>query len=105
MNKLSELYRYFDKHRIYLPNELCKSLEQLIREVQRLVIEFGVYTKYHDGSQNLAAHQAKENAWIGGWEAIKNQVPPARKQLENEFRKLLGAASSPIKQMPVANRY
>src|SRR2546426_7558344 len=27
MNKLVELYRYFDKHRIYLPPDVCASLE------------------------------------------------------------------------------
>jgi hypothetical protein len=28
MNKLVELYRFFDKHRIYLPEALCVVVEQ-----------------------------------------------------------------------------
>lgn len=95
MNKLAELYRYFDKHRIYLPVELCASLEQLIREVRRLVIEFGVFARVPDESLNLETREKKEKAWNSGWEAIKNQVPLAREKLEDEFRSLLGAAANP----------
>jgi len=36
MHKLTHLYRYFDKHRIYLPPELCISMEKLVIEVRSL---------------------------------------------------------------------
>ncbi|MGZ5008228.1 MAG: hypothetical protein ACXWE9_05665 [Methylobacter sp.] len=95
MNKLAELYRYFDKHRIYLPVELCSSLEQLVIEVRALVINFGVYVDFHEDSLNDSIQQEKREAWNAGWKAIKNQVPLARQSLENEFRSLLGAAANP----------
>lgn len=91
MTKLVEFYRYFDKHRIYLPVDICTSLEKLVMEVRSHVIKFGVYIKYDDNSINDRTREQKEKAWDEGWDAIKNQVPLARKRLEGEFRFLLGA--------------
>ena len=95
MNKLAHLYRYFDKHRIYLPSELCNSLEKLVKEIRELVINFGVYVESHEDSLDNSTQQEKRKAWGDGWKAIKNQVPLARQSLENEFRSLLGAAGNP----------
>lgn len=95
MNKLVELYRYFDKHQIYLPVELCNSLEQLVKDVRKLVINFGVYVEFHDDSSDNSSHESKYKAWTDGWDAIKNQIPLARQSLENEFRSLLGVAVVP----------
>lgn len=92
MNKLVELYRYFDKHRIYLPSEVCASLEALVKNVRSQVIEFGVWVRYEDYELNRDSHAKKFDAWNSGWDAIKNQVPVARASLENEFRSLLGAS-------------
>lgn len=94
MNKLTEFYRYFDKHRIYLPVELCGSLEQLVMEIRSLVINFGVFVDFHEYSLNDSTQREKREAWSAGWKAIKNQVPLARQSLENEFRSLLGAATN-----------
>jgi len=92
MTKVIEFYRFFDKHRIYLPEDVCQSLEKLLMDVRSHVIHFGVYVKYHDSSINDRTREDKSKAWTEGWDAIKNQVPFARQQLENEFRLLLGAA-------------
>ncbi len=94
INKLTELYRYFDKHRIYLPVELCSSLEQLIMEVRALVIDFGVYFDFPEDSLNDSTQREKREAWRAGWQAIKHQIPLARQSLENEFRFLLGATAN-----------
>ena len=94
MNKLVELYRYFDKHRIYLPPGVCASLEALIQNVRSQVIKFGVWVRYEDYELTGDSHEKKNDAWDSGWDAIKNQVPIARKSLEDEFRTLLGAAAN-----------
>lgn len=93
MNKLVEFFRFFDKHRIYLPEALCSSLEKLVLEVRSHVIGFGVYVRFHEDSMNDHTRDQKEKAWNAGWDAIKNQIPPARKALEDEFRLLLGGDS------------
>lgn len=94
MNKLVELYRYFDKHRIYLPHEVCASLEALIQNVKSQVIKFGVWVRYENYELTNDSHAKKNDAWDSGWDAIKNEVPIARKSLEDEFRALLGAAAN-----------
>src|SRR5690348_10811487 len=38
MNAIAAFYRYFDKHRIYLPDTLCKSLEALIKDTRWQII-------------------------------------------------------------------
>lgn len=94
MNKLVELYRYFDKHRIYLPPEVCASLEALFLDVRSQVIKFGVWVRYEDHELSGDSYTKKSDAWDSGWDTIKNQVPVARESLENEFRSLLGATAN-----------
>ena len=63
MNKLVELYRYFDKHRIYLPPDVCASLEKLVREVRSQVINFGVWVGYDDAELRESSY--KQNTTHG----------------------------------------
>lgn len=90
MIKLVEFYRYFDKHRIYLPEALCDALQHLVTEVRSHVIKFGVYIDFDESYLQDHTRKEKYDAWIGGWDAIKNHVPPVRNKLEGEFRALLG---------------
>lgn len=92
MEKLVDFFRFFDKHRIYLPEPICVSLEAIAMRVRSHVIAFGVYTRFSDQSLNEHTRAQKEKAWNEGWEAIKTDIPAARKQLEQEFRALLGDA-------------
>ncbi len=90
MDKLVDLFRFFDKHRIYIPAELGASLEKLFMDVRSHVIKFGVFVKYTEPHINDHTRKQKEQAWNDGWDAIKNHIPLARQQLEAELRKLLG---------------
>jgi hypothetical protein len=94
MNKLVELYRYFDKHRIYLPPGVCASLDALVQDVRSQVIKFGVWVRYEEHELTGDSHTKKLDAWNSGWDSIKTKVPVARESLENEFRTLLGAAAN-----------
>lgn len=98
MNKLAEFFRFFDKHRIYLPVELCSSLQELVLQVRHHVIHFGSYVRYADAALTDHTRTQKEKAWNDGWDAIKNKVPQARSALEDEFRSLLGQAANPAFQ-------
>jgi hypothetical protein len=89
-NKLLDLYRYFERNRIYLPEAICASLENLIRNVRGQMIGFGLWVKSGDHLQSEGSHKEMLEAWISGWEAFKNEAPVARKSLEEEFRLLLG---------------
>lgn len=94
INKMVELYRYFDKHRIYLPPEVCDSLHLLITNVRSQVNKFGVWVRLDDRDLSGESYTKKSEAWDSGWDAIKNEVPVARESLENEFRSLLGATTN-----------
>ncbi|WP_310462815.1 hypothetical protein [Sphaerotilus sp.] len=93
MSKLVEFFRFFDKNRIYLPEELCESLENLAMKVHSHIISFGVYARYREEGLNDHIRENKEKAWNAGWDAIKNEAPKARKLLEERFRDLLGASA------------
>jgi len=95
MTKLVDFFRYFDKNRLYLPPEICSSLKELVLMIRSDVIKFGVYVKYNESSMDDHTREEKEKAWNEGWDAIKKQVPESRKLLEEEFRGLLGATSTP----------
>lgn len=90
MNATADFFRYFEKHRIYLPEALCKQLEDFVKSMRSKAIGFGVYIRYDDA--NLPAHtlEQKHKAWADGWEFFEKQVPPARAALENELRNILG---------------
>lgn len=90
INKLVDLYRYFDKNRIYLPEKLCVVVEQLVKDVRSHVIKFGVYLTWDDSELQEHTSKDKSDAGMKGWDAIKTQVPAVRRKLEDEFRSLLG---------------
>ena len=91
MSKLVELFRYFDKHRIYLPTELCDVVDKLVTDVRMHVIRFGTYLTWDENAPQEHTRKEKHEVWMAGWDAIKNQVPAVRKQLEDSFRALLAA--------------
>ena len=94
MAKLVELSRYFDKHRIYLSSEVTIPLEALVQKVRTLVIGFGVYPHWEDWQLQDPTRENKNKAWNKGWEAIRNDIPEARRTLESEFRTILNGTSS-----------
>lgn len=101
MNKLVDAFRYFDQHKIYFDEDLCESLEKLLRETRRLVIEFGVWVGFDDASLSNDSVKQKQEAWLKNWQAIRNDIPEARRQLENKFRSILGSLPETVKSQHV----
>lgn len=93
MNKLVDTFRYFDQHKIYFDEDLCESLDKLLMETRRLVIEFGVWVGFDEHSLTDQSAKQKQEAWLANWQAIKKDIPEARRQLEHKFREILGAPS------------
>lgn len=88
--KCVEFLRYFDKHRIYLPVDLCETVEKLVLDVRFRIIKFSVYLPLEEVALADPPSKEKTDALLAGWEMIKTQVPEVRSRLENEFRVLLG---------------
>jgi hypothetical protein len=90
-NSVADFFHFFEKHRIYLPENICKQLENFVRGMRSKAIGFGVYVHYDDDIISLQTLDEKHKAWAEGWEFFEKQVPPARLALENELRGILGA--------------
>jgi hypothetical protein len=98
MNKFVELYRYFEKHRIYLPEEICTSLQDLIQQVRGQMVKSGIWVRYGDHLHSDDTRKQMMEAEDSAWEAFTNQAPVARRSLENEFRLLLGATAKALQR-------
>lgn len=88
--KLVEFFRYFDKHRIYLPVALCDEIEAMVLEIRHHVIGFGVYLTWDDAALQDHTRREKYEALMAGYTLLKKKVPAIRAHLEDEFRSLLG---------------
>ncbi len=75
--------RYFDENRIYLDETLCKKLDELHDEF--LEIQMDVYRSEDEGVHT------SPNAW----NKLHQEIPALKKEIEAEFRKLLGEENSP----------
>jgi len=93
LDGITEYFRFFDQHRIFLPAELCPSLEELAKKLRYPTIMFGTYLSIEHPTDKTV--EEKRKAWMDAWDSVKNEVPAMRAAIEDEFRKLLGAVSGP----------
>ncbi len=71
------------------------SLDKLVLQVRSHIVGFGVYVRFQEDSMNGHTCDQKEKAWNAGWDAVKNQMPPVRKALEDESGLVLGGSKAP----------
>lgn len=91
MNSVADFYRYFDKQRIYIPENLCNQINEFVQEMRRKAIGFGIYVHYDDKTLLDHTYKEKQKAWADAWEYLDQKVPDAKIALENELRGILGA--------------
>ncbi len=90
LDALVRAYRYFDKHRVFLPENVCDSIEKLSKDTRQLMIKFGVHLRSDESTMPDHAIRNKLEAWTKGYESITTEIPKARRLLERELRILLG---------------
>ncbi|MBL8288273.1 MAG: hypothetical protein JNL85_09850 [Rubrivivax sp.] len=90
MNKAAEFYRYFDKNRIYLPAGLCSQLEDFLRAMRGVVIDFGVHTRKDESGLHNEALERKYEAWTRAAKYFDSEAPKARAALEDALRAIVG---------------
>jgi len=77
-----------EKHRIYLPADVCASLKAFLDIMWHNAINVGVYGSFsYPNPQTL---QERHKAFRDAYDVLQKEIPDARGELENEFRKLLG---------------
>lgn len=77
-----------EKHRIYLPADVCASLKAFLDIMWHNAINVGVYGSISD--PNPQTLQERLTAFREAYDALQKEIPDARAKLEDEFRKLLG---------------
>lgn len=92
MNAIADFFRFFEKNKIYLHEELCEILEKFVRTMRERVIGFGVYVQLNEDTLTQESQKKKQEAWMESWAYFDKEVPLARAALEKELRGVLGPA-------------
>jgi len=84
--KVKEVYLCYLKAKIFLAPLTCEKIERVLDGLQDpLVMYYGYLGNYEDHELNTLS-DVKEHAW----KEIRDSVPPALRELETEFRQVLG---------------
>lgn len=89
MEKIFDFFKYFDHRRIFLNESLCKQIDEFVHKIYDPATDFSMYLE--DPQLDPETAREKRKVWREAWMSVsKDDVPKARKALEDEFRKLLG---------------
>ena len=87
MNGTAAYFRFFDQHRIWLPEELCKLLDNFAGQLRTPTIQHGVYLDIANPNEKTLQEQRK--VWDEAWQPVSSDIPRLRSAIEAEFRTLL----------------
>jgi hypothetical protein len=78
------LQEYFESNRIWFSQDICKKIEKFLMDLYRTLKEFQpVIVGIERGHPAL-------DAWEKAWKKISEDIPSLKKDIENEFRGILG---------------
>jgi hypothetical protein len=87
-NMLYQFLREYKKQRIYFSDDLCKRLQEFSDLLYKITIPLSIaLTAKNEGEANKFY-----DVLLKSHEDFNNQVPVARKTIQDEFRSLLGVA-------------
>lgn len=89
-SKVFELYDFIQKHRLYLPNSVCRSLDNFEGNLRRSVLFVSSYWTDIEFPNDQTIRDQNE-VMLAACNALETDLPTLRKVLEEECRKLLGA--------------
>jgi hypothetical protein len=92
VNGLFEFYQYLETNRIYLPGGTCVLLDKFVQVVREPLNAFGVYGSIKNPNQQTLKEEY--DVLIKALDAFYKDdgIPAIRKDLEAEFRAILGVA-------------
>src|SRR5262249_2240554 len=91
VNGAAELYGFFDKNRIYLPEALSRQLEQFFQNIRSEAIEFGTYVTQDTGHDPAHFTREQMDVWLRAHEYLEKEMPGLRAALEAALRGILGS--------------
>ena len=86
----NEFYRYYRDHKLYFDHHLCRLLEDLDTKLTVARVDHATYSE--DDPETARERRAMRYL---GWKALKEDFPPILREIEKEFRTLLGNVSPP----------
>jgi len=89
---INDLFEKFNKYKIYLSEDTCEKIDDFINKSNIPMGFFRViqHTQNQDPTGELFKKDISEK-YMKVWEEVELKVPQARKAVEAEFRKILGA--------------
>lgn len=90
MDSAALFFRYFEKKRLFLPQAICDRLDDFVRQIRQKNIDFGIFHREPDPALNTQRDDKRHDAWVSAHDYMTQEVPHARKALEDELRRILG---------------
>jgi hypothetical protein len=88
MRKFFDFGSYFEKHRIYFSQDHCDLIDAFFEKLRNPCIEFMNYLDVSPHDPDMV--RRKGEVWVQAWRSVRDNIPPAQRALEDEFRKILG---------------
>ena len=86
VTKLHNTYNAYLKAKIFLSNNTCDAIEKVLNGIQNPVIMYSLYLGNYEDNELSTLIDVKERAW----KEILEVVPSALRELESDFRQVLG---------------
>lgn len=84
----AELSKFFEQRRIFFPEHFCEAIGSFITRVRELSNDRSTYqTITPDDPLSM---KERRDSRVRTWKAMLEDVPGLKRELENEFRKILG---------------
>lgn len=91
-NALVDFNVYFQKKRIYIPEDICEKLEKFTDATKGVIIELGVYNRQDEVTLPDFAAKQKYLRLQENWVKASSELPLLRSEIEKEFRMLVSAS-------------
>jgi hypothetical protein len=82
--------QHYDKHRIFFSEDLCERIDTFVKDLKDPAIEFAVNLDFDMQDKKKYMGQDTSKAWSDAYKKFRDNIPAARKAIENEFRAILG---------------
>lgn len=83
-DQISALTNFYQKHKIFLEDEVCASINDAISKAWLPAIEYQMYLGNYDDHELHSIQDVRDRSW----DQISNELLPAIKEVEDRFRRL-----------------
>jgi hypothetical protein len=90
--ELREVFLFTEQHRIYLPESVCALVDKHLGQLRKTVWAAGIFGRIENPNETTL--QQSNEAFTKAYQEFETNIPAARKSLEAEFRRIIGAEAS-----------